>query len=216
MDIEESLSQKVSSKELVSSRRHWMVTTTAAIAGLAFDPNAFAVTASDVGATNATAGGARAFGEGAARAVTDDGVSRTAEAIHQETVFKASPKRIYEALTDPEQFQKVELLSMDLKSSDLAKNPAQISREVGGAFSIFGAYIVGRQIELVPNQRIVQAWRVTNWSTGIYSIARFELAEQGSGTKIIFDHTGFPVGYGEHLAAGWKAHYWESLERFLA
>lgn len=151
-----------------------------------------------------------------ARAVTEDGVSRAAEAIHQVALFKASPKLVYEALVDAQQFQKVALLSGAMKSSDLAAKPAQITREPGGSFSIFGAYIVGRQIELVPNQRIVQAWRVMRWEQGVYSIARFELTEQGSGTKLVFDHTGFPTGEGEHLASGWKAHYWEPLEKLLA
>jgi activator of HSP90 ATPase len=165
--------------------------------------------------TVAAAGGLVA-GASAVRAATDDGLSQTAEAIHQETVFKASPQRIYNALTEAQQFQKVELLSGAMKSLELTNKPAEISREPGGAFTIFGAYIVGRQIELVPNQRIVQAWREISWDPGTYSIAKFELKEQGSGTKLIFDHTGFPVGAGKHLAAGWKSHYWESLERFLS
>jgi activator of HSP90 ATPase len=68
----------------------------------------------------------------------------------------------------------------------------------------------------VSNERIVQAWRAGSWSPGIYSIARFELTEQGTGTKIVFDHTGFPQGTAEHLAEGWKVNYWEPLEKYLA
>jgi activator of HSP90 ATPase len=150
-----------------------------------------------------------------ARTVVDDGVSHTAEAIHQEVVFKASAKRIYDALTDAQQFQKVELLSGAVSSPDLAANPAKISTEPGGFFSLFAGYITGRQIELVSDQRIVQAWRVGSWKPGIYSLARFALTEQGATTKLIFDHTGFPAGTGEHLASGWKEHYWEALEKFL-
>jgi activator of HSP90 ATPase len=90
------------------------------------------------------------------------------------------------------------------------------SREEGGLFTLFGGYITGRNVELVPNVRIVQAWRTGGWPAGTYSIARFELVEQGAGTKIVFDHTGFPKGAAERLAAGWKAHYWEPLEKLLA
>ena len=54
------------------------------------------------------------------------------------------------------------------------------------------------------------------WAPGAYSIAKFELVEQGSGTKIVFDHTGFPKGTAETLASGWKAHYWGPLAKFLA
>jgi len=98
----------------------------------------------------------------------------------------------------------------------LGNAPTEISREVGGAFTLFGGHILGRHIELVPNERIVQAWRVANWKPGIYSIASFALAEQGSATKLIFDHTGFPQGEAQHLAEGWNGNYWEPLQKVLA
>lgn len=149
-------------------------------------------------------------------AEAEEDVSHTAESIHQEPVFKASRKRVYEVLTDAKQFDKVIQISGAVKTGMVkGTKPAEISREVGGAFALFGGYIFGRQLELVPNERIVQAWRVGSWEPGIFSIARFELVEQGSGTKIVFDHLAFPKGDGEHLAAGWKMNYWEPMEKFL-
>jgi activator of HSP90 ATPase len=97
-----------------------------------------------------------------------------------------------------------------------AGKPTEISREVGGTFTIYGGHIIGRHLELLPSERIVQAWRVVDWNPGIYSVAKFELTPEGSGTKIVFDHTGFPVGLAPHLAAGWNANYWEPLRKFLA
>lgn len=151
-----------------------------------------------------------------ASASSDNGIVRTAEAIHQEVIFNAPAKRIYSALTDASQFQKVELLSTASASLDLNSHPAAISTEPGGPFSLFANYIVGRQIELIPNQRIVQVWRVASWTAGDYSLVKFEFSEQNSTTKIAFDHVGFPAGTAEHLAAGWYAHYWDPLRRFLA
>jgi activator of HSP90 ATPase len=143
-------------------------------------------------------------------------ISRTAESIHQETLYKASRKRLFEALTDTSQFDKIVHIGSGMNTTSLGNEPTSISRQAGGSFTLFGGHIVGLQIELVPDERIVQAWRVVDWSPGIYSIAKFELVEKGSGTRIIFDHTGFPQGLGEHLAAGWKSHYWDPLEKFLA
>lgn len=143
-------------------------------------------------------------------------VSHTAEAIHQEPVFKASRKHVYDALTISEQFQKVIDISGAVQAMSLGTKAAEISREAGGPFVLFGGYISGRQIELVPNQRIVQAWRVGSWNEGIFSIARFELVEQGDATKLVFDHTGFPIGDGQHLAEGWARNYWQPLAKFLA
>ena len=95
-------------------------------------------------------------------------------------------------------------------------HPAQLSAEPGSAFSLFGGVIEGRQVELVPAKRVVQAWRVSNWDRGVYSIVRFELVGADGGTKIVFDHVGFPAGAGDHLAAGWKSHYWDGLAKLLA
>jgi uncharacterized protein YndB with AHSA1/START domain len=150
-----------------------------------------------------------------ASAESEDEISHTAEAIHQENTFKASRKRVYEALTDTGQFDKIIEISGAKKSTALGTKPTQISGEAGGEFVIFGGHIIGRQIDLVPNLRIIQAWRVVDWEPGVYSIARFELKEQGDGTRIVFDHTGFPKRLGSHLAEGWRLHYWEPLAKFL-
>ena len=150
------------------------------------------------------------------RAAVEDGISHAAESIHQEPIFQASRKRIYDALTDSRQFDKIVQMSGAMQAGLLGKNPTAISRQAGGAFTLFGGHIVGRHIELVPSQRIVQAWRVADWDAGVYSIVRFELTEEGSSTKIVFDHKGFPVGAAQHLAEGWTANYWNPLRKYLS
>jgi activator of HSP90 ATPase len=165
----------------------------------------------------ALAFGGLVVGPRTARAQADDGVERTAEAIHQEPFFKADRSRVYAALTDERKFDALVRLSPDMHELMGPGSAAtRVSREEGGAFCVFGGHIVGRNIELVPDQRVVQAWRVVDWAPGVFSIARFELVAQGEGTRIVFDHRGFPQGGGAHLAAGWKAHYWEPLEKYLA
>jgi activator of HSP90 ATPase len=161
--------------------------------------------------------GCLAMGSESARAQAAGEISRTAESIHQEPVINASRKRVYEALTDARQFNEITKIAAARDPAiSLEKSPTVIGLEVGGAFSLFGGIIVGRQIELVPYTRLVQAWRVRYWDPGTYSIAKFDLVEQGSRTRIVFDHTGFPKGDAETLASGWKAHYWEPLAKFFA
>jgi activator of HSP90 ATPase len=160
--------------------------------------------------------GGLAMTSATALAGTEEEVTRSAELIHQEPTFDASRKRVYEALTDTNQFDQVAHLGAAMQAGmSLGTKPTKISRQVGGAFVLFGGHIVGRHIELVLNERIVQAWRVVNWDPGVYSIVKFELVAQGSGTRIVFDHAAFPAGQGEHLAAGWQANYWEPLAKFL-
>lgn len=146
---------------------------------------------------------------GSALAAAHNEITRTSESIHQEIVFpKANRKRVYDALTDAQQFAKV--------TESVFPGPADISREVGGAFSLFGGHITGRHLELLPNERIVQAWRAGSWPAGAFSIARFDLKEQGDGTQLVFDHLGFPHGLAEHLLEGWNEHYWQPLQKYLS
>ena len=164
----------------------------------------------------AIAVGGLAWPGGPACATTAGGISRAAESIHQEPTFSATRKRVYEALTDTRVFDKVTQASGVMKELSQRPEPTRISSDEGGRFVLFGGYIVGRHIELVPHELIVQAWRVGNWNRGVYSLARFELLDLSPGTRIVFDHTGFPTGNAAHLAAGWHAHYWEPLAKILA
>jgi activator of HSP90 ATPase len=127
-----------------------------------------------------------------------------AKAIHQEETFPAPAKRVYEALLDSNQFKAFS-----------GGRAAAIHREVGGTFSIFEGHIIGRNLDLAPNRRIVQAWRVVDWPAGVYSIARFELLEHGAQTRIVFDHSGFPSDLADHLKSGWDQNYWQPLRKYL-
>jgi uncharacterized protein YndB with AHSA1/START domain len=124
--------------------------------------------------------------------------------IHQEVDFKASPQRVYEALTDAKQFGAFSGL------------PAEIRGEAGGAFKCFGGQITGRMTELVPNQKIVQTWHVAMWPDSVNSTVSFELKAQGGGTRLILDHSDFPEENREHLDAGWARMYWDPLKKYLA
>ena len=123
--------------------------------------------------------------------------------IHEEVMFDASPQRIYEALLNSKQF------------AAFSGMPADIDAKAGGAFSMFGGMIVGRNVELVAKVRVVQAWRPTHWDPGAYSIVKFELKEKGAGSTLVLDHRGFPEGEFDSLEAGWKAHYFERLKKYL-
>jgi activator of HSP90 ATPase len=158
----------------------------------------------------AAAVGGMAFGsralalQPAMQQIPASAANRTRTWLHYDIDFKASPQRLYEALLDAQQF------------AGFSGMPAVIDRKDGGAFSLFGGQIVGRNVELVANQRIVQAWRPTPWNAGIYSIARFALKARDAGSSLAFDHSGFPAGESDSLDWGWHHHYWEPLQNYLA
>ncbi|HLK18878.1 MAG TPA: SRPBCC family protein [Bryobacteraceae bacterium] len=126
-----------------------------------------------------------------------------ATAIHEVVELQGSPHKVYEALLDSKEFAAFSGL------------PARIDRQPGGMFSLFDGQITGRNVELIPDKRIVQAWRAASWPEGEYSIVRFELEPQGTGTRMVFDHIGFAPGLKEHLADGWQGHYFGPLKKYF-
>ncbi len=131
--------------------------------------------------------------------------------IHQSAYFKVAPTQVYSFLLSSAEFSACTKKSFDMFTASSAK----IDSVVGGTFSLFDGHIIGRILELVPGQRIVEAWRVVDWPAGVYSIARFDLKAEGSGTRLIFEHTGFPEGLKEHLSEGWQQHYWDAMTKYF-
>ena len=124
--------------------------------------------------------------------------------IHQEIDFKSTPHKVFNALTNTQQF------------GELTGAAAEIILQCGGKFSCFDGMISGLTIEIVPDNRLVQAWRVANWEPGVYSIVKFELMEiNATETRLIFDHSGFPEEHRPHLEQGWHTKYWQPMKRYL-
>ena len=74
----------------------------------------------------------------------------------REIDINAPPRKVCQALLDAATF------------SAITGAPAEIDATPGGAFSNFGGVIIGRNIELVPDRTIVQAWRVKFWLESEY------------------------------------------------
>ena len=139
----------------------------------------------------------------AAWAAPGKGKTASLTALREEEDFVVPPHRVYEALLDEKQF------------ASFTGAPAKIDRREGGALTLFGGAIVARNVELVPDKRIVQAWRDTAWAAGIYSMLKFELVANGSATHMVLDQTGFPAGQFSDLDSGWHEHYLAPMKKFL-
>jgi activator of HSP90 ATPase len=123
--------------------------------------------------------------------------------IQQTVVFKSSAEAVYSAITSSVEFAKVTGAAADIATDE------------GGTFSCFGGQVSGRHVELVPNERIVQAWRVGPWPDSVYSIVRFDISQSGELTTLELTHTGFPEDAADHLEGGWHKMYWEPLKAYL-
>jgi len=100
--------------------------------------------------------------------------------VKQTVTFKASPHDVYEALMDSK------------KHAQFTGDKASISRKVGGKFSVFDGYSEGTNLELIPDNKIVQTWRASDWTEGHYSKVTFSFKEVEGGTRLNFTQTGVP------------------------
>ena len=123
--------------------------------------------------------------------------------IYQEENFTVPPHRVYAVLLDEKEF------------STITGAPARIGGGEGDAFSLFGGAIVGRNLELVPDRRLVQAWRPSDWGAGLYSVVRFELTPAVQGTHLVFNQVGYPLNDEASLKSGWHSHYWEPMKKYF-
>lgn len=123
--------------------------------------------------------------------------------IHQEVVIGAAPEEVYRAFMD------------EKRHSAFTGGASRIDAGVGGLAEMHDGQIVARNIELEPNRKIVQAWRVAAWDDGVYTLLRIGLAPDRDGTRVTLDQTGCPEDMTEHLASGWEARYWQPLREFF-
>jgi len=123
--------------------------------------------------------------------------------IQQTVTFKAAPHAVYEALMD------------SAKHAAFTGEAADISREVGGAFSAYGGYIRGKNLKLIPDKEIVQSWRAVDWPEGHFSTITFILLPIPGGTRLNFTHIDVPDGTEEEFAQGWIDNYWTPMKKLL-
>jgi len=123
--------------------------------------------------------------------------------IRQTVTIKAPPHAVYEALIDSK------------KHAGFSGGTATISRRVGGKFKIWDGEIEGVNLELVPDQKIVQSWRYSDWPKGHFSKVTFSFKSTQAGTHLTFSQTGVPVEKYDDIAQGWRDYYWELMKEFL-
>ena len=122
--------------------------------------------------------------------------------INQSIIVNASPHEVYEVLMDSE------------KHSELTGSNAKISRETGGSFKVWDGYIEGKNIELVPDKKIVQSWRGEEkcWPQGHYSTITIQLEKEGDETRLDFIQEDMPEECYDNFFKGWYDNYWNPLQ----
>ena len=94
---------------------------------------------------------------------------------------------------------------------------AEVEGKVGGKFSAWDGYIFGTTLELTPNQRIVQAWRTSEFPTeATDSHLEVLLEEVAEGTKVTLIHSDMPKDQIESYRQGWEDYYFKPMKEYFA
>lgn len=125
--------------------------------------------------------------------------------LRQTLTFKATPQDIYDYLMEED------------KHARITGGDVQMSKEIKGSFSIFNGYCHGHNIELVPGEKIVQAWRFEEdgWPEEHFSICHFTIEQVENGTRLVFVQTGIPDHKYNELKDGWHTYYWKPIKAEL-
>jgi uncharacterized protein YndB with AHSA1/START domain len=117
--------------------------------------------------------------------------------------FSVPRARIYQAWLDSDGHSK------------MTGSLAQVSDEPGGSFDAWDGYIQGTNLELQPDQRILQSWRTLEFeSTDEDSRLEIILTEIPTGTRVTIRHSNLPE-HGMQYQQGWVDSYYTPMHEYF-
>jgi len=123
--------------------------------------------------------------------------------LTQTYLIETSPEEVFKALTTPEIIEEWS-----------GSSPVKMEANVGTEFSLWGGDIHGKNIEIIPNRKIVQEWYGGNWSEP--SIVTFELSSINEGTIVELEQKNIPDEAFEGIAKGWEDYYLGQIQEMFA
>ena len=119
-------------------------------------------------------------------------------------LINTSPEKIYSTWLNSEGHSK------------MTGGAASISDRVGDKFTAWDGYIEGTNLELEPNERIIQSWRTSDFEeTEEDSLIEILLKEAEGQTELTLVHTNLPE-HGEQYKIGWDNHYFQPMNEYFS
>ena len=129
---------------------------------------------------------------------------RKTKTIKQKEFIPVEPVEIYDAFLN------------EKKHSAFTGAKATCDRRVGGKFTAWDGYILGKNIRLENGRRIVQEWKTTEWPEGYPpSMIEFTFKKKAGGTEVKMVQTNVPAAQAENYEKGWKDFYWRPLKKYF-
>jgi activator of HSP90 ATPase len=118
-------------------------------------------------------------------------------------VIPASPEEIYHAWLD------------SYEHSQMTGSPAQVMPQEGAEFTAWDGYISGKNVELVPPNRICQAWRTSEFAdSDPDSLLEVIMEPTDGGTRVTIRHSNLPSD-SEQYVQGWVDYYFAPMKVFF-
>lgn len=115
--------------------------------------------------------------------------------------IKGKPEEVFTALTNP--------FTIELWTG----YPAKMDDKEGTEFSLWEGDIVGKNIEIQKNKKIVQEWYFGDQEEK--SIVTIILHKDKKGTNVELHHTNIPDIAYENMKEGWNKFYFGNLQKFF-
>lgn len=122
--------------------------------------------------------------------------------IKQSYTIKASPERVWAALTDAKQIKK------------WSGQPAKFQTSAGGKYQMFGDYVSGKIVTFEPPTRLAQTWKPVDW-TITDSVVTFTLKPSRGGTRIDLLHENVEPADYDGTSRGWDEFYLGPIRAML-
>lgn len=121
--------------------------------------------------------------------------------IEQEIFIPLSPHQVFEIWLDSTEHSRITGL------------PCDIERQPGGKFVVGEGMIEGVVVEVVPDRRIKQTWRISSygWPLQHFSTLELELRPERGGTRVNLKQTGVPREALPFIETGWHQYYWSPM-----
>lgn len=119
-------------------------------------------------------------------------LSSDQDAVRVETFISAPPERVFQALTDPKQ-----VVQWWGQGGLYRTTESRVDLRPGGSWRSAGVNAEGERFHVEGEYRevdipklIVYTWR-KSWMPHVETVVRIELTPEGSGTRVLVQHSGF-------------------------
>ena len=93
--------------------------------------------------------------------------------------------------------------------SEVYRHLVTTTDEIGEPFTVGEG--TGIVVDLAPGQRVVRAWRESDYPEGVFSMAAVTLRAVPTGTELTLTHRGVPKALIPRTEERWRREHWDRI-----